>query len=109
VPNGIGFGGQVGHHGFFVSSELDGGHSRYSATYANKPVLGAADDAAGRFELDALEIWGVDADALAECDEAAARAARKAAAGGSVLDRFAQDRSFLQTALGRGGASEGER
>ena len=108
VPNGIGFGGQVGHFGVFVSSELEQGHSRYSATYANKPVLGAG-DAAGGFELDALEIWGVDADALAECDEAAARAVRKAAAGGSVLDRFAQDRSFLQTATGRGGASEGER
>ena len=108
VPNGLGFGGQVGHFGLFVSSELEDGHSRYSATYANKPVLGTG-DAAGAFQLDALEVWGVDADALAECDEAAARAARKAAAGGSVLDRFAQDRSFLQTATGRGGASEGER
>ena len=108
VPNGLGFGGQVGHFGLFIESELEVGHSRYSATYANKPVLGAG-DAAGAFQLDALEIWGVDADALAECDEAAARAARKAAAGGSVLDRFAQDRSFLQTATGRGGASEGER
>ena len=108
VPNGLGFGGQVGHFGVFVSSELESGHSRYSATYANKPVLGAG-DAAGNFQLDAVEVWGVDADALAECDEAAARAARKAAQGGSVLDRFAQDRSFLQTATGRGGASEGER
>lgn len=108
VPNGLGFGGQVGHFGLFMSSELEGGHSRYSATYANKPVLGSG-DSAGSFELDALEIWGADPDALAECDEAAARAARRAAAGGSVLDRFAQDRSFLQTAMGRGGASEGER
>jgi hypothetical protein len=87
---------------------MERGHSRFSATFANAPVLGAGDPA-GSFELDALEVWGVDADAMAEADELAAKAARRAAGGGSVLDRFAQDRSFLQTALNRGSASEGVR
>ena len=87
---------------------MEVGHSHFSATYANAPVLGSG-DAAGRFELDVMEVWAVDAEAMAEVEEAAARAARRAAGGGSVLDRFAQDRSFLQTALDRGSASEGVR
>jgi hypothetical protein len=110
VPNGIGFGGQVNHFGLFVESNMERGHSRFSATFGNAPVLGAG-DSVGAFELDTLEIWAVDADALAEVEEAAARVARRAASGQptSVLDRFAQDRSFLATALDRGSASEGVR
>ena len=98
----------MNHFGLFVDASMEEGHSRFAATYANAPVLGGGDPA-GRFQLDALELWSVDADALAEAEAAAARAARRAAGGGSVLDRFAQDRSFLKTALDRGTASDGVR
>ncbi len=107
VPCGIGFGGQVGHFGLFVAESMDSGHSRMSATFNNPPLLG--DGPGGAFEVDAVEAWAVDADALAEAEEAAARAARRAASG-SVLDTHAQDRKFMQLALGgRGSASEGVR
>jgi len=109
VPNGIGFGGQVGHFGLFVDAGMECGHSRFSATYTNPPLLGAANDASGAFLLDALEVWGVDAEAIAEAEAKAATAARRAAGGGSVLDRCAQDRAFLQASTGRGSASDGLR
>jgi hypothetical protein len=34
LPNGIAFGGQVGHFGLYVDDRLEGGHSRPNATYA---------------------------------------------------------------------------
>jgi hypothetical protein len=35
LPNGLGFGGQVGHYAMFVDSTLEAGVSRPSATYAS--------------------------------------------------------------------------
>ena len=97
----------MAHYALFVGEDLDGGHSRMSATYDNPPLLGAG-LGGNRFELDALEVWAADAAALAEAEEAAARAARRAESG-SALDRYAHDRSFLSLTTGRGGASEGLR
>lgn len=34
LPNGLGFGGQVGHYGLYIDSTMDGGMSRPSATFA---------------------------------------------------------------------------
>jgi hypothetical protein len=34
LPNGIGFGGQVGHYGLYIDSTMDQGMSRSAATYA---------------------------------------------------------------------------
>ena len=107
VPNGIGFGGQVGHFGLFVSDSMETGHSRMSATFNNQPLMGGT-DAGGAFVVDALEVWSIEPHALAEAEEAAARAARRAASG-SVLDSHAQERSFLALASGRGSASDGVR
>jgi len=109
VPNGIGFGGQVGHHALFVDASMEGGHSRYSATYANPPLLGDG-DGPGRFELDVLEVWSLDASALTEVEEAAEKARRRAATG-SVLDTHAADRAFINLASdgGRAYASDGHR
>jgi len=109
VPNGIGCGGQVGHFGLFVGASMESGHSRYSATYANKPLLGEPGDIAGRFDVDAIEMWSIDSAALEEAEEAEERARRRAAAGGSVLDVHAATRSFIGIALDRGSASEGYR
>jgi hypothetical protein len=114
VPNGLAFGGQVGHFGLFVSESLDTGHSRMSATFNNPPLMGT-DDLGGAFTVDAVELWSVDPLALQAFNDEMARAARKAAAaaagGGSVLDTRAQDRNFMQIALGgdRVNASDGVR
>lgn len=114
VPNGLGFGGQVGHFGLYVSESLDTGHSRMSATFNNPPLMGTA-DLGGAFTVDTVELWSVDLAALQAFNDEAARAARKAAAaaagGGSVLDTRAADRNFMQIALGgdRVNASDGVR
>ena len=114
VPNGIGFGGQVGHFGLFMSESLDTGHSRMSATFSNPPLMGTV-DLGGAFTVDAVELWSVDPLALQTFNDEQAKAARKAAAaaagGGSVLDTRAQDRNFMQLALGgdRVNASDGVR
>jgi len=108
VPNGLAFGGQVQHFGLFVDASLEAGHSRFTATYANQPLLGEG-DAAGSFTLDALEAWACD-NAMLQDFEAAEARARKRSASGSVLDRTA-DRNFMALALdsGRGNASDGHR
>ena len=86
---------QVGHHSLFLESAFEYGHSRMSATYDSPPLLGRAGDG-GRFRTDCVEVWSADASALFEFEEAQRRAARRAAqasaAGGSAMDRFAQDR-----------------
>ena len=110
VPNGIAFGGQVGHFALFVQEALEKGHSRMSATFNNQPLLGSG--LAGSFAVDVVETWSLDAQALQEFHDATARAARKAAAdGGSVLDARAQDRKFMQIAHAgdRFNASDGVR
>ena len=110
VPNGLGFGGQVGHYAIFLDAGMESGHSRFSATYANPALLGEG-DGAGRFQLDVVEAWSLDAGALAEWEEATERA-RKRAASGSVLDTHANDRAFINLAVGDGGrahASDGYR
>jgi hypothetical protein len=52
LPNGLGFGGQVGHFGLFVDASLDSGHSRPNATYAS-PCLSSDQ----LFEVDTIEAW----------------------------------------------------
>ncbi|KAF8064560.1 Meak7 [Scenedesmus sp. PABB004] len=59
LPNGLGFGGQVGHFGVWVDATMDTGMSRPTATYAS-PCLASAQT----FEVGAVELW-----ALAPPDE----------------------------------------
>jgi hypothetical protein len=39
LPNGIGFGGQVGHYGLWLDSTMDHGMSRPAATFARCAAL----------------------------------------------------------------------
>eukprot|EP00891_Asterochloris_glomerata_P001842 jgi/Astpho2/1842/Aster-x1044 len=52
IPNGIGFGGQVGYWSMFVDETLDKGMSRRSATF-NSPCLAAQE----KFAVDTVECW----------------------------------------------------
>jgi hypothetical protein len=52
LPNGLGFGGQVGHFAMYVDSTLEAGISRPSATYAS-PCLASAQTFEVRVELHA--------------------------------------------------------
>ena len=55
-PNGIGFGGQVGHFSVFLDGDFEGGHSRDgAATYGSPNLSGQTTN----FNVDAVEAWGV--------------------------------------------------
>lgn len=44
LPNGIGFGGQVGHYGVWLDATMDHGMSRPAATFARCVYMGCALD-----------------------------------------------------------------
>ena len=70
-PNGLGFGGRVGHHALWIDADLERGHCRAGvSTFGNRRLIGdeAAgsiqracefDGGAGEFEVDAVEAWAV--------------------------------------------------
>ena len=73
-PNGLGFGGRVGHHALWIDADLERGHCRAGvSTFGNRRLIGdeAAEGGrhqglfdgslAGEFEVDAVEAWAVTA------------------------------------------------
>ncbi|KAL3142937.1 hypothetical protein ABBQ38_003222 [Trebouxia sp. C0009 RCD-2024] len=85
LPNGIGFGGQVGYWSLFVDGSFEKGMSHKGATYTNTTALSADT----RFEVDVVECWLTqqpEEDALGP------------PAAGSVLDRFKEDRNLMALA-----------
>ena len=72
-PNGLGFGGRVGHHALWIDADLERGHCRAGvSTYGNPRLIGEHQAAeggrhqglfdgslAGEFEVDAMEAWAV--------------------------------------------------
>jgi hypothetical protein len=85
LPNGIGFGGQVGHYGLWLDSTMDHGMSRPAATFAS-PSLSSAEV----FQVDAVEAWQL---MPPQEDTAAGHKA-----GGSVLDKAKEDQQILELA-----------
>lgn len=81
LPNGVGFGGQVGYYSLLINDDLDSGMSRPAATFA-APCLAAAET----FEIDRVECWLV----RREEEDGAGRP------GGSALDRFKEDQHILE-------------
>ncbi|KAL0051502.1 hypothetical protein WJX82_008750 [Trebouxia sp. C0006] len=84
LPNGIGFGGQVGYWSLFVDGLFEKGMSHKGATYTNPASLSADT----KFEVDVVECW------LTQQPEEEATAS----AAGSVLDRFKEDRNLMDLA-----------
>ena len=70
-PNGLGFGGRVGHHALWIDADLERGHCRAGvSTFGNRRLIsdeaaeggrhqGLFDGGAGEFEVDAMEAWAV--------------------------------------------------
>ncbi|CAD7703382.1 unnamed protein product [Ostreobium quekettii] len=84
LPNGVGFGGQVGHFGLFIDSTFDGGMSRPSATFSS-PCLASAQT----FGVKDVECWlvePVEDDELAPGDSS------------SVLDKYKEDQRVMELA-----------
>ena len=53
---GLGFGGSLGYHGFFVDAELKHGYFRRCETFLNAE---ASETSAFRFQVKAVECWGL--------------------------------------------------
>lgn len=85
LPNGIGFGGQIGYWSLFVDGSFERGMSHKGATFTNKGSLSAETN----FEVDVVECWLTQ---QPEEDAAVNTAA------GSVLDRFKEDRNLMALA-----------
>ncbi|WIA39202.1 hypothetical protein OEZ86_005327 [Tetradesmus obliquus] len=94
LPNGVGFGGQVGHFGLFVDATLDTGMSRPCATYAS-PCLASSQV----FQVDVVEAWLLQPPEEEQQDGAGtASGGSSRGAGLSALDKAKADRQILQWA-----------
>ncbi|KAJ1629760.1 TLD-domain-containing protein [Pavlovales sp. CCMP2436] len=93
VPNGVGFGGQVGYFGFFINDGLDTGEaSGQCATFD-----GGVYDQHTRFDIDTVEVWATrepDVDPWARDEEGEGD-------GSSVLARKKVDKEFMSMASNR--------
>lgn len=85
LPNGIGFGGQVGYWSLFIDGSFEHGMSHKGATYTNTGSLSADT----KFEVDVVECW------LTQQPE---EDAAVSSTTGSVLDRFKEDRNLMALA-----------
>ncbi|WIA18905.1 hypothetical protein OEZ85_003577 [Tetradesmus obliquus] len=95
LPNGVGFGGQVGHFGLFVDATLDTGMSRPCATYAS-PCLASSQV----FQVDVVEAWLLQPpeEEGQEGGAGTASGSSSRGAGLSALDKAKADRQILQWA-----------
>jgi len=124
-PNGLGFGGQVGHHCLFLDAGFETGHWRAAAaTFGGARLLAPrrsdtrgdarnAENGAGSFEARAVEAWAVDGDFQARL-AAKRRAENRRGAGsgarGGVRDaRHDEARALMETARRDAGPERQER
>ncbi|KAL9253700.1 MTOR-associated protein MEAK7-like protein [Drosera capensis] len=82
IPNGIGFGGRVGHFGLFISASFDQGHSFSCSTFGS-PCLSKAN----QIFPEVIECWGIVTKAMQQ--------ERTDAVRGTVLERFKEERNML--------------
>jgi TLD len=83
LPNGVGFGGQMGYFALLVDETLDGGMSRPAATFG-APCLASTE----MFAIDAVECWRVGSE---EGDDGSV-----GGPGGTAMERFEADKVLLE-------------
>ena len=114
-PNGLGFGGQVGHHCVFLDAGFETGHWRASAaTFGGARLVPNAEmetDADwGTFGVRAVEAWAVDGDfkarLMAERRAENRRGAGSGAGGGVRSARHHEARMLMETARRDAGGPE---
>ena len=127
-PNGLGFGGQVGHHCLFLDAGFETGHWRAAAaTFGGARLLAPrrsdtrgsdkktrnAANAAGTFRVNAVEAWAVDGDFQARLAEKRRaenrRGAGSGARGGVRAARHDEARALMETARRDAGPERQER
>lgn len=126
-PNGVGFGGQIGHFSLFLSSDFERGHARHTAaTFGGVRLIGDAhassaertgallssDDGTinqdGSFEVEKVVAYAVDGDFAKRFLEKNVMENRRGAhGGGGVLSqKYAETRMLLDVARRDAGGAE---
>ncbi len=111
-PNGLGFGGQVGHHCVFLDAGFETGHWRASAATFGGARLFPTETGAdwGTFKVSAVEAWAVDGDfkarLMAERRAENRRGAGSGAGGGVRSARHHEARMLMETARRDAGGPE---
>eukprot|EP01026_Neomeris_dumetosa_P059765 TRINITY_DN5594_c0_g1_i2.p1 TRINITY_DN5594_c0_g1~~TRINITY_DN5594_c0_g1_i2.p1 ORF type:complete len:423 (-),score=56.25 TRINITY_DN5594_c0_g1_i2:545-1813(-) len=84
LPNGFGFGGQIGYFGLFVDGQFDKGMSRPVATFQNECLSSNQE-----FEVDIVECWQVQQPSIDDYEPAKGRSK-------SILERKLEDQNLLE-------------
>ena len=126
-PNGLGFGGQVGHHCLFLDAGFETGHWRATAATFGKARLLAPcvsdscgdarktspENVAGTFRVRAVEAWAVDGDFQARLAAKRRaenrRGAGSGARGGVRAAKHDEVRALMETARRDAGPERQER
>eukprot|EP00878_Enallax_costatus_P007802 GHUV01008167.1.p1 GENE.GHUV01008167.1~~GHUV01008167.1.p1 ORF type:complete len:191 (+),score=52.00 GHUV01008167.1:406-978(+) len=94
LPNGVGFGGQVGHFGVWLDATLDTGMSRPAATYAS-PCLASSQT----FQVDVVEAWLLQPPEEEQSQPSSSTATPSGSKTSlSALDKAKEDRKILEWA-----------
>ena len=125
-PNGLGFGGQVGHHCLFLDAGFETGHWRATAATFGKVRLlapcvsdscgdarNSQENVAGTFRVRAVEAWAVDGDFQARLAAKRRaenrRGAGSGARGGVRAAKHDEVRALMETARRDAGPERQER
>ena len=125
-PNGLGFGGQVGHHCLFLDAGFETGHySTAAATFGKARLLApcvsdscgdarnSQENVAGTFRVRAVEAWAVDGDFQARLAAKRRaenrRGAGSGARGGVRTAKHDEARALMETARRDAGPERQER
>ncbi len=109
-PNGVGFGGQIGHFSLFLDADFERGHCRFSAATFGAPRLvevggGEGARSGATFAIDAVEAW-----ALEEEEETSGAKERfrggEGGEGGVRSARHAEARALMEAARRDAGGPE---
>lgn len=114
-PNGVGFGGQVGHFCFFVEGNFENGHCRATAATFGGVRLIAGDGTDDNsndcsFTVSKVEAWAVDGDFQKRLLEKRVLQKRRGAngSGGVLGSKFAETRMLMEVARRDAGGAERE-
>eukprot|EP01024_Parvocaulis_polyphysoides_P041349 TRINITY_DN3791_c0_g1_i5.p1 TRINITY_DN3791_c0_g1~~TRINITY_DN3791_c0_g1_i5.p1 ORF type:complete len:428 (-),score=55.09 TRINITY_DN3791_c0_g1_i5:211-1494(-) len=87
LPNGFGYGGQIGYYGLFVDGQFEKGMSRSVATFQNESLSSSEE-----FEVDVVECWQVEIPKEDEWETSNAGRSK------SILERQIEDQNLLEMA-----------
>ena len=108
-PNGVGFGGQIGHFSLFLDADFERGHCRFSAATFGAPRLvevggGEGARSGATFAIDAVEAWALEEEE--KTSGAKERFRGEEGEGGVRSARRAEARALMEAARRDAGGPE---